>query len=55
MQLSVGSIVSIHNNVEVKEPIVQVINVKKDLPTSPQQTDRYRLIISDGNHYMQGN
>ena len=54
MQLSTGCITAIHNNVEVKDPVVQVINIKKILPSSSQQTDRYRLIISDGTHYMQG-
>jgi replication factor A1 len=54
MRLTSGCISEIYKNIEVKDPIVQVINIKKIPPTLPNQTDRYRLIISDGNHYMQG-
>ena len=48
MQLSSGAILEILNNETPEKPVLQVINVKKI--TAPGSTDRYRLLMSDGNH-----
>jgi replication factor A1 len=36
-----------------KEHILQVLSVKKVDPKNPAASDRYRLIISDGIHFIQ--
>jgi len=33
--------------------VVQVLEVKKIEPKAGQSGDRYRLVISDGEHYIQ--
>jgi len=48
MHLTDGSIVDILNGGTPEKPILQVLNVKKI--SAPNATDRYRLLLSDGDH-----
>jgi len=48
MQLSDGAIVDILNGGNPEKPVLQVLNVKKI--TAPNASDRYRLLLSDGDH-----
>jgi replication factor A1 len=35
-------------------PVLQVINIKELAPQKPQQQLRFRVVLSDGNHFAQG-
>lgn len=39
---------------QLVDPICQVLTVKKIASTSEQSPDRYRVILSDGDYYTQG-
>eukprot|EP00808_Paulinella_micropora_P019634 g74900.t1 len=48
-QLTPGSILRAYNNDTDQKPVVQVIDIK---PIGSGTGTRYRLVISDGNHYV---
>ena len=54
-QLSSGCIRAIYQGQEPKQPIVQIIDIKKIQGPSGQQNqqERFRLVISDGSHFQQ--
>ncbi|KAI9014187.1 putative RFA1 protein [Hyaloraphidium curvatum] len=56
MDLSTGAVALMYNSaLEARTPTLQVLNIKKIQPQPGQQQtqERYRLIISDGQHYIQ--
>ncbi|XP_003245862.1 uncharacterized protein LOC100570100 [Acyrthosiphon pisum] len=48
--LTVGALQSILDNVEVKYPVMQVINIRQLIDTA-SGLNKYRLMISDGQHF----
>ena len=50
--LSSLEIIEMHNNQTGGQPLVQVLEVKP-ISSGGAQAQRYRLIISDGQHFMQ--
>ncbi|KAI8818562.1 uncharacterized protein EV422DRAFT_537495 [Fimicolochytrium jonesii] len=55
IQLSTGSLLHIYESDKPNSfpnAVVQVLNIKK-ITTQPSSPDRYRLIVSDGAHFMQ--
>ncbi|GAA5921776.1 hypothetical protein JCM1841_001858 [Sporobolomyces salmonicolor] len=54
--LSTGAISAMYQGIEDQvstEPVVQVLSVKKVASSGANGTDRYRLILSDGEHFAQ--
>jgi len=54
-QLTRGAVEAIHKGTNVTSPVLQVMDVKKILGPNGQATtpERYRLMISDGEHFQQ--
>lgn len=52
MSLTAGAIRNIFNNKVDGNPLVQIIDVKK-ISNPKNNSERYRLVISDGQHYQQ--
>ena len=58
-QLTAGICSRINNNVSDDDelfnmqPTVQLLSFKKIPPTSGPSVDRYRVIVSDGEHFLQ--
>ncbi|KAL1919956.1 uncharacterized protein VTP21DRAFT_1888 [Calcarisporiella thermophila] len=57
-KITVGSISAIYHEQNdsplSRDPVVQVVNIKQIPSNNPNIPQRYRLIISDGQFYMQG-
>ena len=52
--LSTGAVLAMYNNNTSGQPVVQLLDVKRiQSPGGQQAQDRYRLVVSDGQHYMQ--
>ena len=42
-----------NDEVYTSKPVIQLLSIKKVQPTGASSTDRYRVIVSDGVHFMQ--
>ena len=52
--LTAGSVMRMFHNDTNQQPFVQLLDIKVINAAAPQAQARHRVIISDGQHYMQG-